>query len=183
MMRWWSNQVNGRFGNKPPPPQPNPHMPRCYFAITFWYTRMTPDGGFSYDIVKRWTKKFEILQHYDLMIIPINIPARNHWVLTVIDLKQKKTVTYDSFETDTLRPTHPEIHAHLLPWLTREQQVRGIPFDSQDWKDVRGQQTPQQGDEVHSINSRDGAGIERRPRHAAPKVSICTFVLVKKQVH
>jgi Ulp1 family protease len=144
---------------------------------------MTPDGGFSYDIVKRWTKKFEILQHYDLMIIPINIPARNHWVLTVIDLKQKKTVTYDSFETDTLRPTHPEIHAHLLPWLTREQQVRGIPFDSQDWKDVRGQQTPQQGDEVHSINSRDGAGIERRPRHAAPKVSICTFVLVKKQVH
>jgi len=47
MMWWWSSQVNGRFGNKPPPPQPNPHMPRCYFVSTFWYTRMTPNGGFE----------------------------------------------------------------------------------------------------------------------------------------
>ncbi len=132
MMRWWSSQVNGRFGSKPSPPQDNPHMPRSFFGNTFWYTRMTPDGVFSYDNVERWTKHFEILQHYDLMIIPINIPARNHWVLTVIDFKKKNTVIYDSIETDTLRPDHPEIHEHLRTWLTREHQVRTIPFEAQD---------------------------------------------------
>ncbi len=145
MMRWWSGQVNGRFGSNPPPPQSNPHMPRCFFASTFWYTRMTSDGGISYDNVKRWTKKVDILRHYDLMIIPINIRARNHWVLAVINLNKKNTVIYDSINTDALRPPQPEAHAHLKEWLTREHQERKIPFDAQVWKAVRGQQTPQQG--------------------------------------
>jgi Ulp1 family protease len=144
MMRWWSSQVNGRFGNKPPPPLANPHMPRCFFANTFWYTRMTPDGVFSYDNVERWTNHFEILQHYDLMIIPVNIPARNHWVLAVLDFKKKNTVIYDSIERDITRPAHPEIHAHLIAWLTQEHQGRNIPFDVKDWEAIRGQQTPQQ---------------------------------------
>ncbi len=145
MMRWWSGQVNGRFGSNPPPLQSNPHMSRCFFTSTFWYTRMTPDGEFSYDNVKRWTKKFEILRHYDLMIIPINIRSRKHWVLAVIDFNNKNKVIYDSLETDSLRPAHPEVHTHLMSWLTREHQDRRIPFDTQDWKSARGQQTPQQG--------------------------------------
>jgi hypothetical protein len=144
MMWWWSDQVNRRFGSNPPHPQSNPHMPRCFFTSTFWYTRMTPDGEFSYDNVKQWNKKFEILRHYDLMIIPINIRTRKHWVLAVIDFNNKNTVIYDSLETDSLRPAHPEVHAHLMVWLTREHQDRRIPFDTQDWKSVRGQQTPQQ---------------------------------------
>jgi Ulp1 family protease len=72
------------------------------------------------------------------MIIPINIRARNHWVLAVINLNKKNTVIYDSIEMDTLRPPQPEAHAHLRAWLTREHQERKIPFDAQDWKDVRG---------------------------------------------
>ena len=103
MMRWWSGQVNGSFGKNPPPPQPNPNLPRCYFASTFWYSRMTHDGEFLYDNVKRWTTQFKILRDYDLMIIPINIPIRNHWVLTVINFNTKSTVIYDSFERDTTR--------------------------------------------------------------------------------
>jgi hypothetical protein len=79
---------------------------------------MTSDGVFSHDNVKTWTAKFEILQQYDLMIIPINIPARDHWVLAVIDFKRKQTAIYDSIETDIIRPAHPEIHVHLLAWLT-----------------------------------------------------------------
>ncbi len=43
----------------------------------------------------------------------------------------------------TLQSAHPEIHAQLLAWVTREPQVRNIPFDAQDWKAVQGQQTPQ----------------------------------------
>jgi hypothetical protein len=34
MMRWWTTQVNGRFGKNPTPPPSNPRMPRCYFAST-----------------------------------------------------------------------------------------------------------------------------------------------------
>jgi Ulp1 family protease len=85
---------------------------------------------------------FEILQHYDLMIIPINTSARNHWILAVIDFRKKNTVTYDSIETDSLRPDHPEVHEYLLTWLTREHQDRSIPFDTRDWKVIRGEQTP-----------------------------------------
>jgi Ulp1 family protease len=77
MLRWWAGQVNGGFGKKPPPPQPNQPLPRCYFASTYWYTRMTSTGTFSYENVKSWTAK-SILQEYDLMIIPINVLARDH---------------------------------------------------------------------------------------------------------
>ncbi len=65
MMRWWAGQVNGRFGKKPPPPQSNPQLPRCYFVRTYWYSRMTSDGGFSHDNVKSWTAKFKLLQQYN----------------------------------------------------------------------------------------------------------------------
>jgi Ulp1 family protease len=114
MMRWWAGQVNGRFGKKPSPPQPNQQLPRCYFASTFWYSRMTSEGVFSHDNVKSWTAKFKLLQQYDLMIIPVHVRARDHWILAVIDFKEKKTVVYDSIEGDITRPVHPEIHEHLM---------------------------------------------------------------------
>ncbi len=145
ILRWWGGQVNGSFGKKPSPPQSNPQLPRCYFASTYWYARMTSDGVFSHDNVKNWTAKFEILQQYDLMIIPIHVPARDHWILAVIDFKKKKTTIYDSIEQDITRPPHPEIHAHLMTWMTQEHQARNIPFDVNEWEAIRGQQTPQQG--------------------------------------
>jgi Ulp1 family protease len=149
MMRWWSDQVNGRFGKNHPPPQSNPNMPRCYFVSTYWYTRMTSDCEFSHENVERWTECVKIIQDYDLMIIPINILTRDHWVLAVIDLIKKTTVIYDSLELNAQRPAHPEIHLHLLTWLTGEHQVREIPFNTQDWTVIRGQQTPQQGTRGH----------------------------------
>ncbi len=145
ILRWWAGQVNGGFGNKPSPPQSNTQSPRCYFASTYWYARMTFDGVFSHENVKSWTTKSKILQQYDLMIIPIHVPARDHWILAVIDFKKKKTTIYDSIEKDITRPAHPEIHAHLLTWLTWEHQARDIPFDAKDWEAILGQQTPQQG--------------------------------------
>jgi hypothetical protein len=145
MLRWWAGQVNGRFGKKPSPPHPNPQLPRCYFASTYWYAKLTLDGVFSYDNVKRWTAKFDILQQYDLMIIPIQVRARDHWILAVIDFKKKKTAIYDSVDRDTTRSAHPEIHEHLMTWLTQEHHSRDIPFDITDWEAIRGQQTPQQG--------------------------------------
>ena len=114
MMRWWAGQVNGRFGKKPSPPQSNSQLPRCYFASTYWYARMTSDGVFSHDNVKNWTAQFKILQQYDLMIIPIHVPARDHWILAVIDFEKKKTTIYDSIEKDITRSAHPEIHAYLM---------------------------------------------------------------------
>ena len=149
MMRWWSGQVNGRFGKNPPPPQPILNMSRCYFASTFWYARMTPDGKFSHENVERWTEQFKILLDYDLMIIPINVTATDHWVLTFMDFVKKITVVYDSYELNDQQPAHPEMHLHLLAWLMREHQVWRIPFDAQDWTAVRGQRTPQQGTRGH----------------------------------
>ncbi len=145
MMRWWAGQVNGRFGKKPPPPQSNPQLPSCYFASTYWYAKLTLDGVFSHDNVKSWTAKFKLLQQYDLMIIPVHVRARDHWILAVIDFQKKKTAIYDSVEMDISRPAHPEIHEHLMSWLTQEQQAEGIPFDVKDWEAIQGQQTPQQG--------------------------------------
>jgi hypothetical protein len=79
------------------------------------------------------------------MIIPIHVPTRDHWILAVIDFKNKKTMIYDSIERDSTQPAHPEIHAHLKAWMTREHQARSIPFDVKEWEARRVQQTPQQG--------------------------------------
>ena len=107
---------------------------------------MTLDDIFSYDNVKRWTAKFNIPQQYDLFLIPINVPARDHWILAVIDFEKKKTMVYDSIERDFTQTAHLEIHAHLMAWLMQEHQTRAIPFDGKDWEAIRAQQTPQQGD-------------------------------------
>jgi Ulp1 family protease len=144
MLRWWAGQVNGGFGKKPPPSQPNQQLPRCYFSSTYWYVRMTSEGTFSYESVKSWTAT-KILQEYDLMIIPINVPTRDHWILAVIDLKKRKTTIYDSAEQDTTRPAHPEIHKHLMAWLMQEHLARNLPFNAKEWEAIRSQQTPQQG--------------------------------------
>ena len=152
VLRWWSGQVNGSFGKNPPPPQTNPDMPRCYFADSYWYSRMVGEDGFSYDNIKRWTNPSAILQN-DLILIPIHIPARTHWALAVIDFNRNSTVVYDSFEQDvtrnTLQPAHPEIHDNLLAWLACVHQDQKSPFHPQAWKTINPfsnkQPTPQQG--------------------------------------
>jgi len=48
---------------------------------------MVREGEFSYDAVRRWTRKFDILRDYDLMLIPIHIPTTTvtvaHWILAI----------------------------------------------------------------------------------------------------
>ena len=46
----------------------------------------------------KWTKKSNLDQDYDLMLVPVNI-SKHHWYLAVIDFKNKYTVTYDSYES------------------------------------------------------------------------------------
>ena len=139
VLRWWSGQVNDRFGKNSPPPHTNPDMPKCFFADSYWYSRMTWENGFSYDSTKRWIDSSTILQN-DLILIPVHIPRRTHWVLAVIDLNKKCTVVYDSFEQDTTRntllPTHPEIHKNLLAWLVCVHQDQKSLFHPQDWKAI-----------------------------------------------
>jgi Ulp1 family protease len=103
MLRWWAGQVNGRFGERPSPPQPNLQLPRCYFASTYWYTQLTLNGTFSYNNVKRWTAKFNIFQQYDLFLTPIHVPARDHWILAVIDFKNKKRKKFHGSWRECLR--------------------------------------------------------------------------------
>ena len=82
---------------------------KCLFLSTFFYFKLVQQlRRFDYDGVKRWTRKVNFFS-YDKIIIPINtgyyekIKGTNkaefkgtHWVLVVINLRDKKFEYYDS---------------------------------------------------------------------------------------
>ena len=52
----------------------NTSLPRCYFFNTFFYNMLSSDGrGYSFDRVRKWTTKADILGGFDLLIAPIHI--------------------------------------------------------------------------------------------------------------
>jgi len=75
-------------------------LPTCYFFNTFFYfklcvqpQKMQPKKHYSYENVQRWTKKVN-LSAFDLIFIPIHLG--NHWVLAIVNLKEKRFEYYDS---------------------------------------------------------------------------------------
>jgi sentrin-specific protease 1 len=74
----------------------SPSHPKCRFFISFFYTCLVPRlGCYDYSRVRRWTSKANInILDYDKIFIPLNLPG--HWVLTVINLFEKRFELYDS---------------------------------------------------------------------------------------
>lgn len=64
----------------PHPLQKNPvgikGVGKNWFASTYFYSKLTAEGTYNYENVKRWTSKIDIFD-CDKIIIPINVRARS----------------------------------------------------------------------------------------------------------
>jgi len=65
------------------------------YSSQFFVKAVDDDDRFSYDQVKRWSKKKNIFEDYDLIFFPLN-KAGCHWALIVVDPKSKTITAYDS---------------------------------------------------------------------------------------
>jgi len=72
----------------------NPSAPTHYFFSTYFYTKLWHMNEYSYSIVQRWTKDFDVL-NYDKIFFPINV-ANSHWILAVLDKSAGTISVYDS---------------------------------------------------------------------------------------
>ncbi|KAI7903909.1 uncharacterized protein BX663DRAFT_535929 [Cokeromyces recurvatus] len=110
-------------------------LPSIHCFSTFFFSTLQDQG---YVRVKRWTKKVDIFAK-DLLFIPIN--QSYHWVLGVIDMKNKKVLVYDSLGGD-----HDRTLAIFLEYLKQEHlDKKKIPFDTTGWTKVVPKDIPRQG--------------------------------------
>jgi Ulp1 family protease len=81
MCQFWTTQVGGSIGAKAGIGQPRivPHLPRCYYVSSRWFSKLTEDGWANHQKVARWTLGVNVFQDYDVMLIPII--HNYHWYL------------------------------------------------------------------------------------------------------
>ena len=55
MLQWWTTQVGGGIGDKAGTGRPQfaPHLPRCYYVSSHWFSRLTEDGRANHQRVAR----------------------------------------------------------------------------------------------------------------------------------
>ena len=151
-LAWWRSQIGGgQNNNKTITPQVHPDLPRCYYANTHWFTKLQEAG--ATERLLRWTNKANLDRDYDLMLIPVNI-LEHHWYLAVIDFKNKRIATHDSYEPkrtrNTIAPAKPETYSTLITWLTKHHgETYKSRFPAEEWQHVSSYtcmgHTPQQG--------------------------------------
>ncbi|KAI9482911.1 MAG: hypothetical protein EXX96DRAFT_124425 [Benjaminiella poitrasii] len=110
-------------------------IPSVHCFSTFFFSTLQDQG---YAKIRRWTKRVDIFAK-DLLFIPIN--QSYHWVLGVIDMKNKKVLVYDSLGGD-----HDRMLSVFLDYLKQEHlDKKKTPFDSTGWVMVAPKDIPRQG--------------------------------------
>lgn len=88
--------------------------------------------------MKRWTKRVDVFSK-DILFVPIN--QSYHWVLGVMDMKNKTVSVYDS-----LGGNHDHTLSLFLSYLEQEHlDKKKAPFDTSDWKKLTPKDIPRQG--------------------------------------
>ena len=141
MCQWWTAQVGGGIGDKAGTgrPQIAPHLPRCYYVSSHWFSKLTEDGRADHQKVARWTSGVNVFQDYDVMLIPII--RSYHWYLGAINFVDKVTAVLDSLESRKTAgkkaPARPETHEGIMTWLDGEhQRITGRPLDRSQWRAI-----------------------------------------------
>ena len=72
-------------------------LPRVHFFNTLFYAKLTKDErGYDYSGVKRWTRKNKLFEQ-DMLVCPVHVHG-NHWVLAVVNFRDKRFEYYDSLK-------------------------------------------------------------------------------------
>jgi Ulp1 family protease len=68
-----------------------------HYFNSFFISKLLEQGKYSYNNVRRWTKKFNILEK-EKIFCPVNI-SNTHWTLAVIYMQQQEIHYYDSMSS------------------------------------------------------------------------------------
>ena len=70
--------------------------PKCHFFNSFFYTKLSLGGVYTYKNVHRWSQKANIkIIELDKVFAPIHVGG-NHWCMSCINFKKKRFEYYDS---------------------------------------------------------------------------------------
>lgn len=89
---------------------------QLYFFGFYFYSVMM-DCGYSYDAVKRWTARDDVLSS-DMALVPVNL-NRNHWILVVLEWRLGVVTVYDSLGTS------PQAGHNVVKWALDEAKAHG----------------------------------------------------------
>ncbi|KAI8883210.1 cysteine proteinase [Backusella circina FSU 941] len=108
-------------------------VPNVHCFSTYFYEVLKKD----HSRVHRWTKKVDIFSK-DILLVPIN--ENHHWLLGVIDMRNRRVYVYDS-----LGKSHPKMLRILWSYLENEHQhKKKAPFDYRGWERMTLKNVPQQ---------------------------------------
>merc|ERR1719247_4074572 len=114
---------------------------QSYFCNSFFYTKLTEGGTYTYKNVARWTKRAKVdVFALDLVFVPIHVHGI-HWCMGVVDVPRKEVRYYDSMSGGD-----HGFGEHMLQWVADEHKdKKGKPLpDAGTWSVVRPQNVPQQ---------------------------------------
>lgn len=112
-----------------------------YYFNSFFVSKLTENGVYTYSNVKRWSKKIDVFA-MDRIFMPVNI-SNSHWVMAVVFVTLKEIRYYDSMSGSA-----PNTLNAILRWLTDEaREKKGVVLDTSEWKliDTHKTHVPQQG--------------------------------------
>lgn len=149
---------------------------RVHFFSSFFYTKMSEGGVYTYKNVSRWAKKAKIdVLTLDKIILPVHV-GHNHWCCAIINIKQRQLEYYDS-----LGGTNRAVFTHLKQYVTDEikanhpTKVQELKIDT--WKELNVQGIPQQNNGsdcgVFTLKFADYAS-ENRPFNFSYRLVILT---------
>ena len=111
--------------------------PTTYAFSTFFISSLESKG---YEGVRRWTRRINLFS-YELVLIPIHV--RVHWILALIDMKQKTVVLLDSLGG---RHSH-HYGLEIIEYLRREHADKHstkFSFNTDEWQIIDRCNVPQQ---------------------------------------
>ena len=91
---------------------------KIFCFLTYFHDKLTSNGSnYDYSKVQGWTKPSTIKRKssnqnmtsifdFDLLLFPIN--AGGHWILAVINVKDKKLQYYNSMQLSALKKNQPQ---------------------------------------------------------------------------
>ena len=136
-LEWWRDRTGGGGGTEKASCAPDAR-PRCWYANTYFFTRLTEDGD---DAVRKWVPD-HVFQEYDKLIIPVN-DNNVHWYLAVVNFRDKRVEVFDSIRDRQREKTR----GTLLGWLERTYPARfSKAFPTFEWSELKSppESVPQQ---------------------------------------
>ncbi|XP_076023269.1 sentrin-specific protease 1 [Genypterus blacodes] len=122
-LNWLNDEVINFYMNLLVERSKDAGLPSVHTYNTFFYPKLRSSG---YSAVRRWTKKTDIFS-VDILLIPVHLGV--HWCLSVVDLRKKAILYFDS-----MGGSNHDACRMLLEYLQQESKdKKGKALDTSGW--------------------------------------------------